>query len=65
MDALKVGGENIRVVQYFNLLGLIIDEETGSRRDVTRRIALGRAAMSGLKRVWKDKAKVLIQSSDW
>jgi len=56
MDTFKVGGKNIEVVQYLNLLGSVIDEDGGSQRKVTRRLALGRAAMSGLQRVWKDRS---------
>jgi len=56
MDTFIVGDENIEVVQYFNLLGSIIDEDGGCKREVTRRLALGRVAVIGLQIVWKDRS---------
>jgi len=52
----KVGGQDIEVVQYINLLGSIVDKNGGCQREVTRRLALGRATMSGLERLWKDRS---------
>jgi len=37
----KVGGQDIEVVQYFNILGSIIDKDRGCQREMTRRLALG------------------------
>jgi len=51
MDTFKVGDEIVEVVQYFNILRSIIEEDGGCQREVTRKLALGRAAMSGLLRV--------------
>jgi len=55
METFKVRGENIEVVQYFNILGLIIDINVGSQREVTKRLALGIATMSSLETVSTDK----------
>jgi len=55
MDTFKVGGENIVVVQYFNLLRSIIEADGGCQREVARILAIGTAAMSGLEKIWKDK----------
>jgi len=38
------------------ILRSIIDEDGGCQRKVTRRLALGRATMSGLERVWKNRS---------
>jgi len=64
LDSFKVEGENIEVVKYLNLLESIMNEDGGFQKEVTRRLALGREAMSGLERVWKDRASVLIQRPD-
>jgi len=55
MSQFTVNGENIEVVKHFNLLGSMIEEDGSCGREVERRLALGRAAMVGLSKIWKDK----------
>jgi len=50
-----VDGERIEVVKSFNLLGSIVEEEGTCRSELSRRLSLGRAAMTGLARIWKDR----------
>jgi hypothetical protein len=51
----KVDGEDIEVVKNFVFLGSNIQENGECRGEILRRLALGRAAMCGLNRIWKDK----------
>ena len=45
----------IEVVDHFNLLGSVIESAGGCGMELARRLALGRAAMGGLSKIWRDK----------
>ena len=51
----KIANEEIEVVKHFNLLGSMIKEDGGSGIEFARRFAMGRAAMGGLTKIWKDR----------
>jgi Reverse transcriptase (RNA-dependent DNA polymerase) len=55
MTAFMVNNESIEVVPSFVLLGSIIDEDGECSAEIKRRLVLGRAAMGGLEKIWKDK----------
>jgi len=47
--------ENTEEVKHFNLLGSVIEEEDTCKREVTRRFALKRTAITGIARIWRDR----------
>ena len=47
-----VGGEPIREVESFVILGSVLDQQGGTDRDVTARIGKARAAFVMLKNIW-------------
>ena len=51
----QINNVDIEVVKTFKLLGSIIEEEGTCGSELARRLALGRAAMTGLTKVWKDR----------
>ena len=55
IDEFEVDGEKVGVVREFVLLGANIDDSGSSKGEPLRRFALGRAAMTGLNKIWKDK----------
>ena len=54
-DPFIIGGDTIEVVKSFVFLGSVIEEEGECKSEIARRLALGRAAMTGLQTIWKDK----------
>ena len=55
IEEVEVNGEKVEIVRYFVFLGARI-EDSGSRKgEILRRLTLGRAAMTGLNNIWKDK----------
>ena len=55
IDEFEVDGEKVGVVRDFVFLGAKIDDSGSCKGDILRRLALGRAAMTGLNKIWKDK----------
>ena len=52
IEEFEVDGEKVEIVLDCVFLG----EESGScKGDILRRLALGRAAMTGLSKIWRDK----------
>ena len=51
----KVEGQRLEVVQEFVFLGSLIKDDGSCEREVRRRIALGRKAMTGLRPIMKDR----------
>jgi hypothetical protein len=49
-----IKGEKIEIVHTFNLLGSSIDDNGGCYKEITRRLTLGRIAMSSMSKIWKD-----------
>jgi hypothetical protein len=52
----EVDGEEIEVVTSFCFLGAMIENEGGCEKEIRRRITLGKVAMIGLDKIWKDKS---------
>ena len=55
IEEFEVDGEKIGVVRDFIFLGAKIEDSGSCKGDILRRLALGRAAMTGLTKIWKDK----------
>ena len=55
MEEFELDGENVEVVRDFVFLGAKIEDSGSCKGDILRRLALGRAAMTGLNKIWKDK----------
>ena len=51
----EVDGVEIEVVSSFCFLGALIDREGSCEGEIRRRITLGKGAMQGLEKIWKDK----------
>ena len=51
----QINNVDIEVVKTFNLLGSIIEETGTCGSELAMRLALGRVAMKGLAKVWKDR----------
>ena len=55
IEEFKVDGEKVGVVRDFVFLGAKIEDSGSCKVELLRRLALGRAAMIGLNKIWKDK----------
>jgi hypothetical protein len=55
INSFKVDNEDIEVVKSFNFLGSTIEQEGDCRMEIGRRMSMGRAAMTGLSKIWKDR----------
>ena len=55
IEEFEVDGEKIGVVRDFIFLGAKIEESGSCKGEILRRLALGRAAMTGLTKIWKEK----------
>ena len=55
IEEFEVDGEKIGVVRDFIFLGAKIEDSGSCKGEILRRLALGRAAMPGLTKIWKDK----------
>ena len=50
-----IRSENFEVMQKFILLGSVVENEGDCRKEMARRLALGRAAARGLEKIWRDR----------
>jgi hypothetical protein len=57
---LKLNEDVVERVENFVFLGSRINMETGCRDEIKRRLAMGRAAMKGLDKIWRDKDITLL-----
>ena len=55
LQRFEVIGLDIEVISKFNFLGSVITREGDCGEEVKRRIVLGKTAMGGLNKIWKDK----------
>eukprot|EP00794_Sanderia_malayensis_P001896 gene1896-2151_t len=55
INEFKLGDDKIEIVSNFLFLGSKIEDNGTCRSEITRRLNLGRAAMTGLAKIWKDK----------
>ena len=54
-DSFEIDGEEIETVTSFTFLGSVIEKEGKCDMEINRRVAIGKAAMNGLEKIWKDK----------
>ena len=55
LSTFSANGEDIEVVKNFNLLGSMLSHDGSCEGELSRRLALGRASMAGLRKIWKDR----------
>ena len=55
LDEVMIEGDKIEIVNEFNFLGSSINAEGDSTPEIKRRIVLGKATMTKLKALWKNK----------
>ena len=55
LKTFRAGNEIIEVVKSFIFLGSTLDEGGECKADVVKRLAMGRVAMAGLSKIWKDR----------
>ena len=53
-EEFELDGENVDIVQDVVFLGANIEDTGSCKGDILRRLALGRAAMTELNKIWKD-----------
>jgi len=52
-DSFDTGGEETEVVTSFTFLGSEVEKD--GRCEIKRRVAIGKATMIGLEKLWQDK----------
>ena len=55
IEEFELDGENVEIVRDFVFLGAKIEDSGSCKGDILRRLTLGRAAMTGLNKIGKDK----------
>ena len=55
LNDFDLDGTNIEIVKDFIFLGSKIEDSSTCKGEILRRLALGRAAMAGLNKIWKDR----------
>ena len=55
LDSFAINNVDLEIVRSFVFLGSTIEEDGDCKEEIKRRLALGRASMSGLDKIWKDK----------
>ena len=55
IEEFELDGEKVEIVRDFVFLGANIEDSGSCKGDILRRLALSRAAMTGLNKIWKDK----------
>src|ERR1043165_3213268 len=54
-ESFEIDGEEIETVTSFTFLGSLIEKEGKCDMEINRRVAIGKATMNGLEKIWKDK----------
>ena len=54
-ETFEIDGEEIQVVTSFSFLGSMIEREGRCETEVRRRIILGKSAMQGMGKIWRDR----------
>src|SRR6218665_3632209 len=54
-DSFEIDGEEIEVVTSFTFLGSEVEKERRCDKEIKRRVAIGKATMIGLEKLWQDK----------
>ena len=55
IEEFELDGEKLEIVRDFVFLGAKIEDSGSCKGGILIRLALGRAAMAGLNKIWKDK----------
>ena len=55
IEEFELDGEKVEIVRDVVFLGAKIEDSGSCKGDILRQLALGRAAMTGLNKIWKDK----------
>ena len=55
IEDFELDGEKVEIVRDVVFLGANIEDSGSCKGGILRRLALGRAAMTGLNKIWKDK----------
>ena len=55
MTKFEVRVEKKEMVEHLSLLGSMIEENGSCKKELSKRLALGRAALTELSKIWKDK----------
>ena len=55
IEEFELDGKKVEIVQDFVFLCDKIEDSGSCKGEILRRLALGRAAMTGLNKIWKDK----------
>ena len=56
---MEVDGKHIEVVSHYIFLGSLITKDGFSEKEIRRKLAMGRSAMGGLTKIWKDRGITL------
>src|SRR6218665_3676395 len=54
-NSFEIDGEEIEVVSSFTFLGSEVEKEGRCDKEIKRRVAIGKATMIGLEKLWQDK----------
>src|SRR6218665_3687894 len=54
-NSFEIDGEEIEVVSSFTFLGSEVEKEERCDKEIKRRVAIGKATMIGLEKLWQDK----------
>ena len=54
LTTFNLNGEDIEVVKNFQFLGVMMSEDNNCGKEIKRRIAIGRAAMMNMRKIWVD-----------
>src|SRR6218665_3242510 len=54
-DSFEIDGEEIEVVTRFMFLGSEVEIEGSCDKEIKQRVAIGKATMIGLEKLWRDK----------
>jgi len=63
-DGFKIDGKEIEVITSFLFLGSEMEIERRCDKEIKRRLAIGKATMIGLEKLWRDK-HVSIETEKW
>ena len=55
IEEFELAGEKVEIVRDFAFLGTKIEESGSCKGEIFGRLTLGRAAMTGQNKIWKDR----------
>ena len=54
-DSFEINREEIEVISSFMFLGSEVEKQGRCDKEIKRRVAIGKATMIGLEKLWRDK----------